>query len=219
MVRWYFKVLVRSTSLLPKTLMRGSSNRSAPASTSACAGCKGLIWTFQPTFRPAAVPGCSLLDRLPCLRASRTTADLPACCFSARSPPNTTLVGLAAPKRSRFLASAEVPRPLSSCEDCGPYTLDVPRLFYGVAGLMFLLTKIDVRFEASISPFRLLPQLADPTGVEARCTSLLPLSAFKDCSSDSQRPPAGVPTDFLESARATFCPFAPSFPTLSSFSR
>jgi len=83
----------------------------------------------------------------------------------------------------------------SSCEEGGPYTLDVPRLFYGVAGLVFLLSKRDVRFEACISPVRLLPQLADPTGVEARCTSLLPLSVFKDCSSDSQRPPAGVPTD------------------------
>lgn len=112
MVRWYFKVLVRSTSLLPKTLMRGVPPQPASSSTSAFAGCKRLTWTFQLTLRPAAVPGCSLLDRLPCLRASRTTADLPACCFSARSPPNTTLVGLAAPKRSRFLASAEVPRPL-----------------------------------------------------------------------------------------------------------
>lgn len=168
MVRWCFKVLVRPTKTSYEVLdARGSHPLRAAAH--AC---------FRSHARCFSAPSDSLAgrcsaqissaDRLPCPRASRRTADLSVCCLSARSPPNTTRVGLAAPRRSRFPASVEVPRPPLFFRRGGLYPLDVPRLFCGVPGQMFLLAKKNVRFAASIPSYRLQPQLADPTGVETR---------------------------------------------------
>jgi hypothetical protein len=144
--------------------------------------------------------GCCALvisaDRLPCLRASRRTTKTfrsAAFCSVCLQTPLSWVWPLrdghdfSLPLRflDHFLLTKSVGRVRSMFRACSTDSLR----------LVFLLAKKDVRFEASISPIRLLPQLADPTGVEARCTSLLPLAVFKDFSSDSQRPPAGVPAD------------------------
>lgn len=137
-------------------------------------------------------------DRLPCLRASRRTT---------KTFRSAAFCSFAFKRHSRGVCPLRVGHDFSF-----PLRfLDHPLLAKivgrirsmfrasSVASLepVFLLAKKDVYFEVPISPVRLRPQFADPTGVEARCTLLLPLAAFEDCSSDSQRPPAGVPTDFF----------------------
>lgn len=143
-VRGYFKVLVRSTRLLTKSLMRWVSPRSAPPSTAAFAGMCGA---HPGDSSDLSAKCCALVisaDRLPCLRASRRTADLSVCCFLLGLPPNATLVGLAAPSRSRFLASVEVPRPLPFLRSWWAVyaRCSAPVLWFRPAGCFFLRRKM-----------------------------------------------------------------------------